>query len=543
VIAPTTNQSTAGKALDRSNLEPGRGRAPTILLACLNGFSVRYLLRTDVLKTLKASGARCVVLFGGADTPEFQKEFADDNVFVRKLRNEEYRNYEDARPLARLLKVIKRFTLNGRYDTSTVDTFFRLQRMRAKSLGQRIASTIEAGLVAFLKRSTWARSAVVWLENRLFAPAFHQDVFDEFRPELVVVTTLGYLDYDYYIMREARKNGARIVSVILSWDNTSSKGIGGIRADHVITWTENMKQEVVEFHDYPPKHISVGGVAHFDDYLRDENFLNRSDFLALFELDPNRKILFYAAKSPSAYPWNPEIIEILAEAIAKGKFAAPCQLIARVHPAQFVKKHAVVNSTRTVQEVDWERYQEIQRKYKYVHFSVPQLRVGAAFDIDARENIVLGSLLRYSDVVINCFSTINLEACIFDRPTVNVAFNGTGKSPSRNPRHDIAIDEMQTHNQRVVRSGGVQIARSPEQLIQSVNDYLKDASLDRQARSNLVATECGGHLGKAGVRIAELITAQMRNEQGLKMIGVLIDDWSRETVVDGPSFSSVTKSS
>ena len=482
---------------------------PTVLLSCLNGFSVRYLLRTDILTTLRASGARIVVLFGGADDPEFVREFASDGVILRRLRNDAYADYEAQHPFTQFLKLVKRFTLNGDYDTTTIDAFFRLHVLRGNGLRQRLYLAVQRAVVFALKRSGWLRRALVALENRWYAPAVHEDVFAEFKPDVVVVTTLGYLDYDYYVMREGRRHGARLVSVILSWDNPTSKGIGGVRADHVIAWTDNMKRELVELHEYEPSQVSVGGVAHFDDYVRPGSAMPRQDFDALFSLDASRRTIFFAGKSPSAYPWNPELIETLAQAAEDGRFGEPCQVIARVHPAQFVKKHAVVGTGRSVQDVNWQRYEELLARYPLLRFSVPKIRVGSAFDIDRDEALILTSLLTYSDVVVNCFSTINLEGAILDRPLVNVGFNGTGLSPSRNPRHDILFDERQTHNNRVAVSGGVRIARNPAELVAMVAEALTDPGRDRGGRRRLVETECGGtYLGRAGRRVAELILEQ-----------------------------------
>jgi CDP-glycerol glycerophosphotransferase (TagB/SpsB family) len=151
----------------------------------------------------------------------------------------------------------------------------------------------------------------------------------------------------------------------------------------------------------------------------------------------------------------------------------------------------------------------LKARYRHLHFSVPELRVSSSFDISGSETTALASLLKHSDVVVNCFSTINLEAAIFDRPIVNVAFNGTGRTLSANRRHDLAIDEAQSHNQRVVKSGAVRIARSPDELLRCIDENLLAPGADAESRRRLVETECGGYMGEAGRRIADLILAQV----------------------------------
>ncbi len=77
----------------------------------------------------------------------------------------------------------------------------------------------------------------------------------------------------------------------------------------------------------------------------------------------------------------------------------------------------------------------------------------------------LASLLKYSDVVINLFSTLNLEATIFDKPIVNVCFEGDSYTGPPRARYNIFIDERQTHNQRVIVDKGLKIAYNQQELI------------------------------------------------------------------------------
>ena len=51
--------------------------------------------------------------------------------------------------------------------------------------------------------------------------------------------------FDQYLMREARNWGIKVLSIILSWDNTTTHGMAAAVSDMVIAWTENMKKEFV----------------------------------------------------------------------------------------------------------------------------------------------------------------------------------------------------------------------------------------------------------------------------------------------------------
>ena len=50
------------------------------------------------------------------------------------------------------------------------------------------------------------------------------------------------------------------VSLIQSWDKTSSLGYPLVTPDKVIVWSDVMKWEAETFHDLSPDNIDVGGV-------------------------------------------------------------------------------------------------------------------------------------------------------------------------------------------------------------------------------------------------------------------------------------------
>ena len=75
----------------------------TILIAVNQGFASRYLLRTDIFRVLRASGAKLVVLSPNGDEEYFKKEFEDDNVIVERMNIEAYKAYDKNR-LQRFLR-------------------------------------------------------------------------------------------------------------------------------------------------------------------------------------------------------------------------------------------------------------------------------------------------------------------------------------------------------------------------------------------------------------------------------------------------------
>ena len=108
-------------------------------------------------------------------------------------------------------------------------------------------------------------------------------------------------------------------------------------------------------------------------------------------------------------------------------------------------------------------------------------------------------------MVVNMFSTLNIEASIFNVPIVNVSFEGKIPDNLRKARYDINMDLEQSHNQRIVRSGGVAMAYKPEELIPLINEELSDPQKRRSGRKAIVRREVGPNKGVAGEAIASLI--------------------------------------
>jgi hypothetical protein len=356
-----------------------------------------------------------------------------------------------------------------------------------------IEGAVTSAIIKVLRRSRTLRYGLTSLESALFPGHFHRELFEKYRPDLVITSSVGYFWSDFVVMREARKHRARSVAIVLSWDNPSSKGLGGAHADYVVAWTEEMKRELMTYLDFREDQIFVGGVAHWDVYYNNqENRPSRETFLEMFGLDPKRKIIFFGTKSPRPYP-NHDIVEILAQAVAQDRFVFPCQLLVRLHPAYF----------EPGQENALARMMELRERFPHIVYNVPKVLSSALLlDMPPSEMKDLDAILHFSDVLVNLFSTLSIEASICDLPIVNVCFDGKG---ARNGYRSILVDARQVHNQRVIKTGGAALAYNPEELVERINAYLRNPRLDADGRARIVAQESGPHHGNAGRRIGEFI--------------------------------------
>lgn len=494
-----------GVDIDSSG-SPGQSSA-TVFLVVSQGYSVRYMLRTQILKTLVEAGLQVVILSPNGEDADFKATFEKNcepsrqgGVRTEKLETGKYESYLNGSKVQKLMRTIRLFVLNGDYDTRTADNYFTAFRQRAEKTGRPSPwkARLFAPVIALLKSSRILRGVFLGFEDRFFIPAFHERLFEKYKPALVVVTSLGNLDFDRYIMREGRRHGAKVASVILGMDNTSTKGFAGSKTDHVVAWTENMRRELIELHDMSPEKISVGGVAHFDYYFNDGSLWDKDTFCSHMGLDPAKKTIFFATKSPNSCPWSTEVIELVAGAIEQNYFGVPCQLLVRPHPIHWRQRGG-----KFVFKEILDGYEYLRNKYPFVVFNDPKFdSKNISFDLDQSEFFILKSTLTHSDLMINMFSTLNIEASIFDLPAINICYNGENRDAD-NPLHNLFFDLEETHNQRVISSGGVKTIFSKDELLGAIGEYLKDPALDSGGRDKLRKAECGANQGRSGRAIAE----------------------------------------
>jgi len=341
-----------------------------------------------------------------------------------------------------------------------------------------------------------------FLENSLYAPNIHQLHFKKYRPDILLVSSVGTFHYDQYFMRQAKNFGTKVITAVLSWDNTTTRGGPAAYSDLIISWTDVMKQELVNLNDIKEKRVKVGGVAHYDYYFDRDFIWTKESLLSYFGIDRSKKIIFFATKSPNCYSSNKLIAEIISKAIDDGSIPNEYVLVIRLHPIYFRMKGAELVFQEELNEMN-----KLAEKYNHVVVNEPHIETNVMnYSMPDNEINLLASLLKHSSLMVNIFSSLNIEASIFDTPLVNISFekeNSEGKE--HKARFNIDLDLRQTHNQRIVKSNGVAMVYRDSDLIREINGNLTQPDKMKLGRKKIVDTEVGPYRGDAGERIAKII--------------------------------------
>jgi hypothetical protein len=476
---------------------------PHIMLAVHQGFSIRYLLQTDIFSALQ--NADCDVTVLTQDDPAYLKSrFGAGGVRFESIPWSVGEAYAARSRIERVLDFIRHYAHRGNVKVSEHHYWIAARdgQLFQRGLLWRLRHSIVRAAILATRRSFVLRRLVLWGLGR-YVPEGHIDKLSRLAPDLIVTTSLGTFDYDQYIMRAASRLNIPVISVILSWDNTTCRGYPGARPWHVIAWTEEMRRELIEHNDIPAERISVCGIAHFDRYFHDDPDFDRDSFLAEIGLDPGKKTVVVATKSPNTYAYNPNLAAILGQAVQDGRLPPDTQILLRVHPLFYRYR----NSRFLFQDA-LEACRRVATMYPAVHLNEPTIQSNKVnYDMRTAETKFVARLLRSTDVLVNIYSTMNIEGAIFDVPLVNARIEDKEMlyEAHVDARFDIRIDHDSDHNLRIVNSGGTRVASTPEELVAAVAAYLADRTLDQRGRQRIVEQEVGPNRGNAGRAIGTRI--------------------------------------
>lgn len=346
-----------------------------------------------------------------------------------------------------------------------------------------------AGLFApsMLRKGT--RYALI---DRRISHEHAEQLFDRYRPVLLVGSSPGLIFSEVPLLRTAVRRRVRTIVVDPSWDNFTNKLIPVRRADRLVVWNDIMKQQAVDLHGYTPGQVRVAGPPHWDRYFRPGPVISRDAFFAKIGADPSRRLITLMTTGKTLYDHYPRVVRVLLAAIESGRWG-PAQLLVRLHPRDDLDRYDEFRGTPHL---------IVEKPFKKTVKSGDGLDV----DITADNQQHLADTLRHSDVVVTVASTIAIEASIFDTPVIDVSFDGEtpvefAKSARRYYRF--------THYANVTRRGAAPVAETPEALIEHVGRYLADRSLDRDGRRRVVQDQVQFTDGKSSERLVRFVVEEL----------------------------------
>lgn len=478
----------------------------TVLFIASRGLGARMLLQTELVPTLQAAGVRVVVMAPEATMPTLSPRIHPESLVLEPMRTPVDAPGEGRirAALSAVTTTVRRAALDGRRSPAFAIRYRKKRASYRKRWPSWLSLPMHVAVTQGLWRSRSLRRLTCRLDIALLTQSPNRDVFERHDPDLVLATGLGYFPADEIVLQEAARRGVRTAALISGWDNPTTKGYRAVSFDLVVAWSELMRQGIIDLQDIDPDVVKVGGVPQWDPYMIPAALPSRKELNAELGLDPAKRIVFHAAFPPTGdtRPFE-AIATALAEATSRGEFGDDVQLVIRLHP-----KHISPNEDQST------RPYEALTALEGVHLNRPDV-AELRDEPSLADGRILGALFKHCHVLVNIFSTTTLEAFLLDRPVV-MAMPGPPRS-GRNPNSYVGNPLLWydfVHLRPLVESGAARVASSPEELVEHVQAYLADPSLDRASRRDVAKLECGPTDGHAGERTAKLILEELGVDTG-----------------------------
>ena len=430
-------------------------------------------------------------------SPTYFRSFDFDPEQYFELQVEQYDAQYQRHFLLQQLRMLRRFVVV----TETTDLRFR-ELIESKLFDATLLGmAAQMSYVAFLRQVPGIGKLLAWMERQLYVTHAHDEKFKEHNVTCVLTPGMGNYGFwnENQFAHESQRLGIPTFTAITNYDNIVNMGYRGFAPVCLGVWSKQMADEAIKLHGYPANKLEITGPVQYDRFMMPLP-KSREEFLKSVNLDPSRKTILFAGGVNINHYFD--IYKILVEKKEK-IWQASFNLIVRPYP-----------HSKLLEAPAWNILEKLFREAG-AYISNPgsidatgdrtaEFRVDLAFDNGPDE---LNYLLRYSDVMVNYFSTIGLEAAICDLPTIHIGFDPY----TFGLRFSVTTGflQRQTHNRRPLRLAAARVAKNENELFMALEDYLNDRTLDREARRVYAESECGELDGQAGFRLVNMIKSRI----------------------------------
>lgn len=399
----------------------------TIMMTLSRGSLIRNFFHTGVVPTLLRRGLRVVLLTPYPDDPAFSS-YRHQNLLFEPLIESKNLRFNKL-----FIEIEKGIIFN-----KTVRTRYRY----------RIAGRVPSRFYFVLRMFFFAPLSVIpgikpffrWVDFHVNPEDQHDYLIKKYKPDLVFSTSAGG---DISVIKGARRLGVRSVDMPKSWD-TLPKYLFNVKADHMVVWSEFMKEQAIEAQGYCPEEVIVTGVPQFDFYKDEKRFISREEFCQQFGFDPAKKIILYGSTGGNCCD-EMTYIKLLRHYMSEGTLK-DVQVLIRPHIGYLG---------------DADRFAEAER---YPGFALDRSgRQGTTFQDrwDTSESHVnhLVNSFKHAAVCINIASTLSLDALAAGVPVININFD---TDPNTSPHFSTKRLYQSDYIEAVVRSVGTRVVESEQ---------------------------------------------------------------------------------
>jgi hypothetical protein len=297
------------------------------------------------------------------------------------------------------------------------------------------------------------------------------------------------------LLRSAAAAGIPRVYMVLSWDHLSSKVVLHENLDAILVWNDHTRDELLATYPaYRADQIHIVGIPQYDQFLEPPSMTYEA-WCRQYGLDPSRRTILFSTMPQVRHNQQHVILRDLLEAIVEGKEVPPdFQVLIKCHPFD-----------------NFEGYEELVRSGRYpVGLRPTDLPRGAPIEQwtpGERELEDSRDCLVFSDININIFSTVTIEASWFDKPVIHIAYDPLPIAPGRIPCHEYYGLE---HFRPIVEKDASMLVGSASELFAAIRQYAAHPEFKAAGRRAVVESYIGDGIGQAAVRVSRALRSLVR---------------------------------
>jgi hypothetical protein len=316
----------------------------------------------------------------------------------------------------------------------------------------------------------------------------YKNLFNKYKPDLVFLPDVHSIQ-DVTVLREAKRQKIKTIGMPGSWDHFP-KRFEPLRVDKLMVWNEVIKKEAIELQNYDSKNVFITGAPYYDIFTKNEFLLSREDFFNKFNLNQNKKLIFYSSGSKYA-PDDGDVVDIILKSIKENKFNKSAQIFLRPYPGvKFDHDKFDKFNNEDLIYVDW-----IKPKKIFGHS-------GHSWYPTIDSIFHFYNTLYHSDIIVNTYSSVSVEASALLKPIININFDGYKNRPFE---QSIKRFRQLSHYKNVMDTEGVKNVSNAVDLINTLNNFINDPSCNYVNTKELCDKMCWKVDGKSSERIANHI--------------------------------------
>ncbi|MDO8471298.1 MAG: CDP-glycerol glycerophosphotransferase family protein [bacterium] len=451
-----------------------------VFITNFHPFVTKNTLNSGVLDHL-ANKAQTVVIFVYKDKEDYFKNiYEKDNVLVEgvDLKN------EIGSFINRIFARLAEWSLD-----TNVMRFHKLEAFQ--KVGRPVKFYFSLIFTKIFSHLSLVRRTVRWLDYKCNNPKSLQHFFKQYQPDVMVATDV-FDDLNLFFLKMAKSLGVKNVSMLRSWDNTTSRGYLRFVPDKLIVHNEIGKKDMLKYHNISEDIIYLSGIPQFEKYLGMEP-ASREEFYKKMGADIKKRLVLFAPAGHFFIDTDWQICQILKDLYHEKKIPQDVQFVIRLHPFLPVDLSHFVPDENFVIDVPGPAQPNQLAKDK---------KEG---ELDKSFFQHIFDSLHHSSLVINSVSSIIIDTAIFDKPLITINFDGWEAPQSVAFLRSLPRRWRFEENQISWMSFGMTpLVESKEELALWINKYLDNPSLDSDKRKVFKQTYCWKFDGKAAERITEI---------------------------------------